>query len=222
MRDVVFISKQYDVMPEGNRQLSRDFKFHYFSKITDAGSVIHSIQPALVVIDIDNQELEAFEFSFLLKNDHYPVTLPVILLSSSTDPKKEIEAFRTGADDFILKPLHGDAFAARLNARCVSSKERMDFKISESKRKLQIDKESFAVYLDNELVSMSRKEFELLHLLASQPGKAFTRNEIFQKVWKRKPDDQDRTIDVHILRLRKKLGNDFISTQKGVGYRLII
>jgi two-component system alkaline phosphatase synthesis response regulator PhoP len=85
--------------------------------------------------------------------------------------------------------------------------------------KIYIDRESFSVYVNQHPVAVSRKEFELLHLMASQPGKIFTRDEIFEKVWKRKSNPKDRTIDVHILRLRKKLGDEFISTQKGVGYR---
>mgnify|MGYP003341115208 CR=1 FL=1 len=89
-------------------------------------------------------------------------------------------------------------------------------------RSLRIDLESFAVYVDDKIINLSRKEFELLYLLASRPGKAFTRLEIFDKVWKREADEKDRTIDVHVLRLRRKLKADFITTQKGVGYRLIM
>jgi two-component system alkaline phosphatase synthesis response regulator PhoP len=84
---------------------------------------------------------------------------------------------------------------------------------------LHIDRESYSVFIGNKPLNLSRKEFELLYHMASYPGKIFNREELFEKVWKKKFSIRNRTVDVHILHLRRKLGDRYISTQKGVGYR---
>ena len=220
-RDLILISIQHDLFPSGSSPLLRNFNVFYFSKISEAIFSIHESLPELLVIDIDEQESAAFEFISELKSDAVTKSIKVVAISSSTDHKKEIESFRVGADDFVLKPLHPDSFLARINARTENVKNN-SVNLQNNKPKLKIDLESFAVYVDDKIINLSRKEFELLYLLASRPGKAFTRLEIFDKVWKREADEKDRTIDVHVLRLRRKLKADFITTQKGVGYRLIM
>ena len=143
------------------------------------------------------------------------------MLSDVASENIEIQAFDSGADDFIRKPLFPEAFIRRIMNR-IHAKEQNSIQLESThtgQSKLYIDRESFTVFLNQQPISISKKEFELLHLMASSPGKIFTRDEIFEKIWKRKSGLNDRTIDVHILRLRKKLGEEFISTQKGVGYR---
>jgi two-component system alkaline phosphatase synthesis response regulator PhoP len=88
--------------------------------------------------------------------------------------------------------------------------------------KIRIDGDSYTVVINEEVFQLSRKEFQLIYLLSSKPGKVFTREEIFENVWKRKLNHEERTIDVHILRLRKKLGENIIYTLKGVGYKILI
>ena len=220
-RDLILISIHHDLFPSGSSPLLRNFNVLYFSKISEAIFSIHESLPELLVIDIDEQEASAYEFILEIKSDVVTKSIKVIAISSSTDHKKEVESFRAGADDFVLKPIHPDSFIARLNARTEKAGSNA-VEPKDNKPKLRIDLESFAVYVDDKIINLSRKEFELLYLLASRPGKAFTRLEIFDKVWKREADEKDRTIDVHVLRLRRKLKADFITTQKGVGYRLIM
>lgn len=122
----------------------------------------------------------------------------------------------------MRRPFDPEALLKRLRVRLdIPNGQQTRFTHVNKRDNLIIDRDAYAVFINQELVPVSRKEFELLHLMSAQPGKVFTREAIFEKVWKRKPTANDRTIDVHILRLRRKLGSDFITTQKGVGYRFM-
>lgn len=204
-----------------NLQLkSLGYKTEYFESIPSAMSIFSRVIPSLLLIDLDKDNRLYSEHCFNIKsNSNYHFT-KVIFVASATDERSEVQAFSASADDFLFKPVRIDGFIQRLIIRL--DQQNLPIAIrSEHKEeaRIYIDKESFTVYINQLPITVSRKEFELLHLMASHPGKIFTRDEIFEKVWKRKANPKDRTIDVHILRLRKKLGDEFISTQKGVGYR---
>ena len=196
------------------------FKYTFFSKISDALNQLKKETPEGILIDADESEILCFEFCHQIKSLSHLKKTKLIVISSNDSESMEMSVFDTGADEFIIKPFRQKALVKRISAR-------LNFSISEfsilvkikGKHTLQIDKESFSVYLNQVLIPLPLKEFELLHLMASQPGKVFSRNEIFKKVWRRKQKANERTIDVHILRLRKKIGDEFFSTQKGVGYR---
>lgn len=187
---------------------------------SDALPVLANLDTGAVILDSGNNLLASLELCFSIKSAHQHRNLRVIILGHSNESREEIAAFDAGADDFIRRPLDPEIVFKRLRARLdYPANGRAQF--ANSKDNLIIDREAYAVYLNQQPVPVSRKEFELLHLMAAQPGKVFTREEIFEKVWKRKPSQNDRTIDVHILRLRRKLGSDFITTQKGIGYRFM-
>ena len=160
LRDLVLISFHQDAFPSGSAPLLRHFNVLYFSKISEAIFSIHESLPELLVIDIDEQESAAFEFISEIKSDVVTKSIKVIAISSSTDHKKEVETFRAGADDFVLKPLHPDSFIARLNARTEKAGSNA-VAIKNNKPKLRIDLESFAVYVDDKIINLSRKEFNL-------------------------------------------------------------
>ena len=196
------------------------FKYTFFSKISHAFNKLNKETPDGIIIDADESEILCLEFCHKIKSLAHLKKTKLIVISSNVTESMEMEVFDNGADEFVTKPLKQKAMLKRIS-------KRMNFSIPEftilyktkGKDTLHIDKESFSVYLNQVLVPLSLKEFELLYLMASQPGKVFSRNEIFNKVWKREHMAKERTIDVHILRLRKKIGEDFFSTQKGVGYR---
>ena len=126
--------------------------------------------------------------------------------------------FETGGDDYIAKPISPKVLVSRVNALFRrSSKDQQDKVIKIDS--LQIDPDKFEVKLDGREVILAKKEFELLHLLASRPGRVFLRNEILNQVWGNDVIVGDRTIDVHIRKVRQKLGIDCITTVKGVGYK---
>ena len=191
-----------------------------FKKISDAITQLNSQIPDGILLDSDHSEIFCFEFCHKIKSSPALKKIKLFIVSSNILESMEEASFDAGADEFIIKPIRQKALVKRISARLNISLPDISilYKLK-GKSALQIDKESYSVYLNQVIVPLSRKEFELLHLMASHPGKVFTREEIFKKVWNKNHISKKRTIDVHILRLRKKLGEEFFSTQKGVGYR---
>ncbi|WP_295121761.1 response regulator transcription factor [uncultured Chitinophaga sp.] len=141
----------------------------------------------------------------------------ILFLTALNDEKSEIEGLNMGADDYIAKPIKPKLLVSRINAlfRRLYKQEETKLLLGD----LTIDREKFAVtYKDQEIV-LAKKEFELLQLLASKPGRVFLRNEILNQVWGTEVIVGDRTIDVHIRKIRQKIGIDLITTVKGVGYK---
>lgn len=141
----------------------------------------------------------------------------VLFLTALNDEKSEIEGLNMGADDYIAKPIKPRLLVSRINAlfRRLNKSEEQQIQLGD----LIIDREKFTVtYKGNEII-LAKKEFELLQLLASKPGRVFLRNEILNQVWGTEVIVGDRTIDVHIRKIRQKLGVDLITTVKGVGYK---
>lgn len=205
-----------------SEQLTEDgYRIYKCNRLAEAVTLLREVAPEAVIIDSDQQEVESLEFCHLLKSDLTGRPAKAIIISSQVSGSNyELSTFDAGADDFISKPFSPSSIIKRIQVRCGLDSGTIDLRSSEKQKKsIHIDRDSYSVLVNQVNVPFSKKEFELLYLLASQPGKVFTRDEIFEQIWKRKPEANDRTIDVHILRLRKKLGEDFISTQKGVGYR---
>lgn len=143
----------------------------------------------------------------------------IIFLTALNDEKYEIEGLKIGADDFINKPIKPEVLATRIAAtlRRLKKDENQEQKLTFGD--LEINKTKFTVYYKGEEIQLAKKEFELLSLLASKPGRVFLRNEILQRVWGTDVIVGDRTIDVHIRKIRQKAGIDLITTVKGVGYK---
>ena len=143
----------------------------------------------------------------------------IIFLTALNDEKYEIEGLKIGADDFISKPIKPELLATRIGAtlRRFRKEEAQDQKMTFGD--LEINKTRFSVFYKGEEILLAKKEFELLSLLASKPGRVFLRNEILQRVWGTEVIVGDRTIDVHIRKIRQKAGIDLITTVKGVGYK---
>jgi two-component system alkaline phosphatase synthesis response regulator PhoP len=144
-----------------------------------------------------------------------------VFLTARSEEYSEIAGFNAGADDYISKPIKPKVLITRLNAilrRIVKETVSTRLVVGD----IIIDRESFLVYRGDERIQLARKEFELLFLLAGKPGKVFTRDYILEKVWGDEVLVVDRTIDVHIRKIREKLGNDYIGTVKGVGYKFEI
>ena len=143
----------------------------------------------------------------------------IIFRTALNDEKYEIEGLKIGADDFISKPIKPEVLATRIAAtlRRFKKEENQEQKLTFGDH--EINKTKFTVYYKGEEIQLAKKEFELLSLLASKPGRVFLRNEILQRVWGTDVIVGDRTIDVHIRKIRQKAGIDLITTVKGVGYK---
>ncbi len=140
----------------------------------------------------------------------------IIFLTALADEENEIFGLEVGADDYISKPIKPKLFVSKVKATLRRTNTVSELLVFDD---IEIDREKFIVRYKNEEIIFPRKEFELLALLASKPGKVFLRQDILNKVWGRDVIVGDRTIDVHIRKIRKKLDDSFIQTIKGVGYK---
>jgi two-component system alkaline phosphatase synthesis response regulator PhoP len=143
----------------------------------------------------------------------------IIFLTALSDERSEIEGLEVGADDYIAKPVKPDLLATRINAALRRLKKDEDQEEKLSFGDLEINRTNYTVNYKGTEIILAKKEFELLSLLASKPGRVFLRNEILQRVWGTEVIVGDRTIDVHIRKIRQKVGIDLITTVKGVGYK---
>lgn len=199
------------------------FMVHWIQEFSRISEAITKNIPDVILLDTLQKDLACFELCHSLRSTSEFKHSRILILSEKLDEKTEVAAFNSGADDFIPRPIKTEALIRRIYTRIGANRNSISLQSKmESRSHFYIDRESYSVYINHQQISVSRKEFELLHLLASQPGKLFSREEIFQKVWSRNFNSNDRTIDVHILRLRRKLGENYIQTQKGLGYRFSI
>ena len=175
------------------------------------------ILPDLVIMDIMMPGKNGIEVCNLLRMmPAFKETLIVFLTALSDEPT-EIKGLESGADDYLTKPISPKVLVSKINAlfRRLNKDETGIIKIGD----LQINREKYSVRFKENDIVLARKEFELLSLLASKPGKVFLRNEILNQIWGTEVIVGDRTIDVHIRKIRQKLGIDCITTVKGVGYK---
>lgn len=177
--------------------------------------------PHLIVMDVMMPEMDGITaVEEIRKNKSLDETLIVFLTARSED-YSQIAGFEAGADDYIAKPIKPKVLISRINALLRRSLKKDSGKIIKI-GKLIIDQEKFEVLLNDKKIVLPKKEFKLLKLLASSPSKVFTREEIFVKVWGDDVIVGDRTIDVHVRKIREKIGDDYIKTIKGIGYKLEI
>ncbi|KAF0194395.1 MAG: two-component system OmpR family alkaline phosphatase synthesis response regulator PhoP [Bacteroidetes bacterium] len=184
----------------------------------DAMKIARKVRPNLIILDVMMPQPDGYEICREIRRDEHLKDSVVAFLSAKSEEVSQIEGFKVGADDFIGKPVKPKVFLFRVQAllrRQGGEKEPLNRVFFED---LMIDKESYTVVKRGVTIELSKKEFELLILLTSRPGKVFTRDEIFRKIWGPDVIVGERTIDVHIRKLREKIGLGNIKTIKGVGY----
>lgn len=174
--------------------------------------------PDLIILDVMMPDMDGIETCRVLRENSKLADTVIAFLTARNEDYSQIAGFDSGADDYITKPIKPKVFVSRVKALLRRSGKREKTTV-QSFGDLTIDRERFVVGLKGNELNLPRKEFELLELLASQPGKVFTRNAILEKVWGEDVVVGDRTIDVHIRKLREKLGEEYIRTVKGVGYK---
>ncbi len=172
--------------------------------------------PDLIILDVMMPGKTGFEVCKILRMLPAFERTIIMFLTALNDDSTEIKGLETGGDDYITKPISPKLLVSRVNA--LFRRINKDTGILQIGN-LIIDRERYIVTHNDEEIILARKEFELLALLASKPSKVFLRNEILTKVWGSEVIVGDRTIDVHIRKIRQKLGNDCIITVKGVGYK---
>tara|TARA_Y200000002_G_scaffold216560_1_gene178677 strand:+ start:1649 stop:2332 length:684 start_codon:yes stop_codon:yes gene_type:complete len=175
--------------------------------------------PDIILLDVMMPEMDGIEACSQLREIESLSKSMIIFLSARGEDFTQIAAFDAGADDYINKPVKPKILLKKISSisrRILSENNNTSNIIIGS---LAIDRESYTVTLEKDEITLPRKEFELLYLLASKPGKVLTRDEIMFKVWGTQVVVGDRTIDVHVRKLREKIGEKYIKTIKGVGYK---
>ena len=176
------------------------------------------VKPDLIMLDIMMPGMDGVELCKELREiPDFDNTL-ILFLTARGEDYSQIAGFEVGADDYITKPIRPRVLIARVKALLKRKSKQLSTENIIEVKSIVIDKDKRDVKVDNISVHIPKIEFDLLVLLASSPGKIFTRDEIYLKIWGNDVYVSDRTLDVHIRKLREKIGNDFIKTIKGVGY----
>jgi two-component system, OmpR family, alkaline phosphatase synthesis response regulator PhoP len=175
--------------------------------------------PHLIILDIMMPEMDGIETCIELRKIPALKNTLIAFLTARSEDFSQIAGLDAGGDDYIAKPIKPRVLISRINALLRRALYQKESDPPNSIGDIIIDREKYVVIKKGKEINLPRKEFELLELLTSKPNKAFTREEIFEKVWGNDVIVGDRTIDVHIRRIREKLDNENIKTIKGVGYK---
>ena len=177
--------------------------------------------PHLIIMDVMMPNMDGIEACGLLRKDPRFKETIIMFLTARGEDYSHVAAFDAGADDYVTKPVKPKILVSKVKAllRRLRDEDKNEEKLQIGK--LIIDREEYQVTFDGKVFSLPRKEFELLFLLASKPGKVIKREKIMEIVWGSEVVVGDRTIDVHIRKLREKIGDKYFKTVKGVGYKFV-
>jgi len=185
----------------------------------DALKIVSKFIPALILLDIMMPDLDGIETCIELRKLPALKDTVIAFLTARNEDYSQVAGFEAGADDYICKPIRPRVLISRVKA--LLRRRRKDNLRTISFNGIKLDREKYLVFKNDIAMELPKKEFELLSLLISIPGKVFTREYILDKVWGTDVVVGDRTIDVHVRRLREKFGEGCIKTVKGIGYKYI-
>ena len=224
---ILLVDDEEDILEFVSYNLQRE-GFRVFSARNglEAIEMAGKVKPDLVILDVMMPEMDGIAACEEIRK--LPVCKNVIIafLTARGEDYSQIAGFEAGADDYITKPIRPKVLISRVKA-LLKRAGGIGIDASENDKIINIgdiviDKERYILKIDGRELTLPRKEFELLSLLVSKPDKVFTRDEIYKAVWGNNVIVGDRTIDVHIRKLREKIGNDHIRTLKGIGYKFIV
>ncbi|MCH1581962.1 MAG: response regulator transcription factor [Flavobacteriales bacterium] len=205
---------QYNLEKEG-------FAVYTAGNGREAIEIAERSQPDLILLDVMMPEMDGVETCMEMRENPKLQNTVIAFLTARGEDYSQIAGFDAGADDYITKPIKPRVLLSRIKALLRrSTKSETPNKVFQGKT-IQIDRERYIVVHNGKEMTIPKKEFELLSLLVSQPGKVFTRSSILNDVWGSDVVVGDRTIDVHIRKLREKLGDHYFRTVKGVGYKFV-
>ncbi|WP_016989638.1 response regulator transcription factor [Flavobacterium sp. ACAM 123] len=175
--------------------------------------------PDLIIMDVMMPEMDGMEACENIRKVPELSNVLITFLTARSEDYSQVAGFEAGADDYITKPIKPKLLVSKVKALLRRLKESEQDSGTLNVGGIEINREEYKIVKDNIEMALPRKEFELFYLLASKPGKVFKRDEILDKVWGNEVVVGGRTIDVHIRKLREKIGEDFFKTIKGVGYK---
>jgi two-component system alkaline phosphatase synthesis response regulator PhoP len=206
---------EYNLVQEGYDVISANDGLKAMEKLAD--------KPDLIVLDVLMPKMNGYEVCAKIRENETFKNIPVLFLTAKVSEMDEVHGLSIGADDYITKPISPKKLIARIkaNLRRADSENQLKSKTKITIGPVAIDREKYSVIVEKEQIIFPRKEFEILAYLASQPGRVFHRDKILNDIWGNDVLVVDRTVDVHVRKIREKLGRyaDLIETIKGVGYR---
>jgi two-component system, OmpR family, alkaline phosphatase synthesis response regulator PhoP len=220
---ILIVDDEPDILEFLKYNLDKEEEFEVFtaSDGEQGIKVAEEVRPTLIILDIMMPKMDGVEVCRHLRaKPEFEHTI-ITFLTARDEDYSQIAALDVGGDDYITKPIRPRVFLSRIKALLRRSGRIQDaepsgiIKVAD----LAIDSERVNVTRGDEVIELAKKEFELLYLLVSKPGKVFSREEIFNKVWGTDVIVGNRTIDVHIRKLREKIGDHYIKTIKGIGYK---
>ena len=189
------------------------------SAISKAKEII----PNLIIMDIMMPNMDGIEACEKLRADQKFNDTIIMFLTARGEDYSHVAAYEAGADDYVTKPVKPKVLVSKVKGLLRRLKKVFENNINDIEfENIKIDREKYKVYISDKTLNLPRKEFELLYLLASKPDKVFKRDKIMEMVWGGEVIVGDRTIDVHIRKLREKIGDKYFKTVKGVGYKFVI
>jgi two-component system alkaline phosphatase synthesis response regulator PhoP len=184
-----------------------------------AVEIAKKFHPDLVLLDIMMPKMDGVETCRLIRAMPEMVNTFIVFLTARAEEYSEVAAFDVGADDYILKPIKPRALMSRISALFRRDSKKKNTSAQIKVGDLLIDRTSYTIHVKDKEISLPKKEFELLYFLAQSPNKVFSRDDLLQNIWGADVYVLARTVDVHIRKVREKIGDDYISTVKGVGYK---
>lgn len=220
MQKVLIVDDEQDILDLLRYHLEREgFAVSTANNGKAAVQVAKSERPDLVVLDIMMPGMDGVEVCHELRRTPGMEQTLIAFLTARTEDYSQIAGFEAGADDYITKPVRPKVFVTKIKALLKRSRQASSPGRVLEANGIRIDLDRINVNNGKEDLQLPKKEFELLALLMSKPGKVFRRDEIYSHIWGDDLFVGDRTIDVHIRKLREKIGDDRIGTVKGIGYR---
>jgi len=221
---ILLVDDEPDILDfVGYNLKAEGYKVHTASSGRSGVSKAREVKPDLILLDVMMPEMDGIEACDHIRRLPGLEHTIIAFLTARGEDYSQVAGFEAGADDYITKPVKPKVLMSRIKAllrRRPAPEQEVPGKIEFED--LIIDPERYHVELQGSVIELPRKEFELLSLLASKPGKVFTREEIMDRIWGTVVIVGGRTIDVHIRKLREKIGDDRIKTVKGVGYKFEI
>jgi two-component system alkaline phosphatase synthesis response regulator PhoP len=223
VRNIIIVEDDEDIADSIRYNLDREgFRVRVAVTGEDALNLILNGPPSLILLDLNLPGMSGFEICRRLRAEPSTATIPILMLTARADETDKVLGLNMGADDYITKPFSMRELVARVNAALRRSEgSQIDRPIFDN-GSLRIDPSTFRVHYQEREVRMTRKEFALLSELARNQGRVLTRETLLDRVWGMNYFGDSRTLDVHIRRLRQKLGDPaLIETVTGIGYRLL-
>jgi two-component system, OmpR family, alkaline phosphatase synthesis response regulator PhoP len=224
---ILLVDDEIDILEFITYNLEKEgYKVYSAQNGKDALRIAEKKVPDLIVLDVMMPEMDGIVTCEELRKIPKLKNTVIAFLTARGEDYSQIAGFEAGADDYITKPVRPKVLISRIKALLKRSAIADEAPVPTNDHtinigNLVIDRERYMITLAGEGMVLPRKEFELLSLLASKPGKVFTREEIYSSVWGEQVIVGDRTIDVHIRKLREKIGEDHIKTLKGIGYKFV-